>query len=134
MAIQLDRALINQIMAHAQRNPEREVCGLVSTKDGELQPLYPIANVATDAGRLFAMDPRQQIDAMRRMREHGEQLFAIYHSHPHAPAEPSALDLEQAAYPEALYLIISLNTKGVLEMKGYRLQDKRLQPVELELA
>ncbi len=60
------------------------------------------------------------------MRENGEALFAIYHSHPTSPAEPSAIDLELAAYPDALYLIISLNTKGVLEMRGFRLNDNKM--------
>ena len=72
-----------------------------------------------------------QIEAMRQMREQGETLFAIYHSHPHAPAEPSHLDIEQANYPEALYLIISLNTKGVLELRAFTLQHGEATAVEL---
>ena len=68
------------------------------------------------------------------MREQQEELFAIYHSHPTAPAEPSATDLEMANYPDALYLIISLNTKGVLEMRGFRLnRHKVVSEVELLL-
>jgi proteasome lid subunit RPN8/RPN11 len=67
------------------------------------------------------------------MRERGEELFGIYHSHPKTPPLPSKSDLAQAAYPEALYLIISLNTKGVLEMRGFRLQGNRYEEVELQL-
>ena len=80
------------------------------------------------------MEPAAQIEAMRRMREGGEELFAIYHSHPHAPAEPSAQDLQEAAYPEALYLIVSLDTKGVLEMRGFRLHHGEVDRVDLEVA
>ena len=76
------------------------------------------------------MDPRDQIDALREMRERGESLFAIYHSHPDSPPAPSETDLKQAGYPEALYLIISLDTKGVLEMRGWRLTP-RWEEVEL---
>lgn len=133
MTIHIDRTLINQILGHALHAPEQEVCGLIGARAGVPTRVYPVPNVAAEAERLFAMDPQQQIDALRRMREAGETLFAIYHSHPHAPAAPSALDLEQAAYPEALYLIVSLNTKGVLEMQGYRLHDRQLEPVELEM-
>lgn len=133
MAIHIDRTIVNQILSHALRAPEQEVCGLISARDGMPRRVYPVANVAPDAGRLFAMDPQQQIDAMRRMRESGEALYAIYHSHPHAPAAPSSLDLQQAAYPDALYLIVSLNTKGVLDMQGYRLRDQQVEPVELEM-
>ncbi len=133
MAIQIDRTIINQLLSHALHAPEQEVCGLIGAHDGTPRRVYPVSNVAAEADHLFAMDPQQQIDAMRRMRENGETLFAIYHSHPHAPAAPSALDLQQAAYPEALYLIVSLNTKGVLEMQAYRLHDQQVNPVELEM-
>ena len=129
----LPRTLVNRLLTEAQHSPDTEVCGLIGAKDGEPRSVYPVTNVAKEPGRLFEMDPREQIDAMRRMREEGETLFAIYHSHPHAPAEPSRADLEQAAYPDALYLIISLNTEGVLEMRGYRLADGRVHPVELEV-
>lgn len=129
----LPRTLINQILHHAQSAPEEEVCGLIGANADGAMHLYPVANVAVDSHHLFTMEPAGQIDAMRRMREAGETLFAIYHSHPHAPAAPSPLDLQQAAYPEALYLIISLDTKGVLEMRGYRLRESAVEVVELEL-
>jgi len=130
----LPRPLVNQILHHAQSNPETEVCGLIASRQGRAERIYPIENVAELKGTLFQMDPEGQIDAMRTMRESGQTLFAIYHSHPHAPAVPSKIDLEQAAYPEALYLIISLNTKGVLEMRGYQLQDGAIEVVELKTA
>ena len=60
---------------------------------------------------------------MKTMRENGETLFAIYHSHPSAPPEPSIHDLEGLGYPDALYLIISLNIKGVLEMRAWQRAD-----------
>lgn len=133
MTIHIARTLINQILGQALRAPEQEICGLIGAPDGTPRTVYPVANVAAERDHLFAMDPQQQIAAMRRMREAGEELFAIYHSHPHAPATPSVLDLGQAAYPETLYLIVSLDTKGVLEMQGYRLRGQRMEPVELEM-
>ncbi len=131
--IALPRPLVNQLLHHAQCTPEEEVCGLIGVAaDGTLRA-YRVANVAADTHHRFAMEPKGQIDAMRQMREAGETLFAIYHSHPHAPAAPSPLDLQQAAYPEALYLIVSLDTRGVLEMRGYRLRDGAVENIELEL-
>lgn len=133
MAIHIERTVINQILGQALRTPEQEICGLIGARDGTPRTVYPVANVATERDHLFAMDPQQQIDAMRRMREGGEELFAVYHSHPHAPAVPSATDLEQAAYPDALYLIVSLDTKGVLDMRGYHLRAGRVAAVDLEM-
>lgn len=129
--VRLSRSLVNDLLRHAQHSPEAEVCGLIATSPkGDFQ-VYPVENVATEADHLFRMDPKTQIDAMRHMRESGEELFAIYHSHPHAPAEPSLRDLDEASYPEALYLIISLDTKGVLELRGFRLQGGAVENVNL---
>ncbi len=130
----LPRALINRLLTQAQHSPEAEVCGLIGRSEAGTYSLYPVDNVATDQAHLFAMAPQGQIDAMCRMREGNETLYAIYHSHPHAPAEPSARDIREAAYPEALYLIISLDTKGVLALRGFRLQHADFVPVELHLA
>lgn len=132
--IELPRPLVNQLLHYAQVSPEAEICGLIGARDGTPCSCYPVRNASTTPAARFHLDAQEQIEAMRQMREHGEALFAIFHSHPAAPAEPSPADLEEAAYPEALYLIISLNTKGVLEMRGFRLaDDKTFGEVELLL-
>lgn len=130
----LPRPLINQMLHQAQQSPDREVCGLIGSRNGVPVHCYPVANISGEPARLFAMDAKGQIEAMRRMREHGEELFGIYHSHPFTPAVPSPIDTAEDTYPEALYLIISLGTAGVLELRGFRLQSGRFQPVELEVA
>lgn len=119
----IPRPLATKLLFEAQKRPDEEVCGLVGTRDGEPRSLYPVANIAPERAYTFKMDPRGQVGAMKAMRERGETLWAIYHSHPDAPPEPSTRDLAELGYPEALYLIISLNTKGVLEMRAWRMND-----------
>ncbi|HFC53689.1 MAG TPA: M67 family peptidase [Gammaproteobacteria bacterium] len=131
--VSLPRTLVNRLLGEAQRSPQAEVCGLVSSRGGRPERIHPVANVAKQPGKLFRMDPEGLVDAMRRIRQGGEQLFAIYHSHPHGPAAPSATDLREAEYPEALYLIVSLGTEGVLEMRGYRLEGGSAREVALEI-
>jgi len=132
--LELPRPLVNAILTQAQQAPDNEVCGLIGGRDGRAEHLYRIDNTALDQARRFQMDPREQIDAMRQMRDNDEDLIAIYHSHPHAPALPSATDLAEAAYPEAMYLIVSLNTVGVLEMAAFRIHDRQAEEVALQLA
>jgi len=129
----ITRSIVNQLLHHAQQSPDGEVCGLIGSMDGLPSHCYPVANIATAPQRLFAMDPTQQIAAMRNMRERGEELFAIYHSHPAGPSFPSTTDLAQANYPEALYLIISLQTRGVLEMQGFLLNGVTVTEMPLEI-
>ena len=130
---QIPRKLTNQLLHLAQLSPDYEICGLVGGKNGIPSTCYPIANTAEQPQQRFLLDAKQQIAAMSDMRNQGEVLFAIYHSHPKAPAQPSIHDLEAAAYPDALYLIISLNIKGVLEMRGFKISQQKAQEVVLTL-
>ncbi|MBK8817093.1 MAG: M67 family metallopeptidase [Methylococcaceae bacterium] len=132
-AIQITRKLTNQLLHLAQLSPDLEICGLVASKNGIPCSCYPVANVAELPQQRFLLDAKQQIAAMADMRERGETLFAIYHSHPKTPPQPSRLDLEQFAYPDALYLIISLNIKGVLEMRGFKIKPHQATEVPLVL-
>ena len=131
--IQLPRKLASQLLHFAQISPDAEICGLVSSKNGVPAQCYPIENVAKQAHNRFLLDSKQHIAAMKHMREQGEELFAIYHSHPNAPALPSALDLESATYENALYLIISLNTKGILELRAFHIENQSATEVRVTL-
>lgn len=132
--IQIPRKITNQLLHLAQISPDLEVCGLIGSKNGLPSSCYPIKNTAKQAQQRFQLDASQQISAMTKMRDQGEELFAIYHSHPTAPATPSLTDLELASYPEALYLIISLNTKGILEMRGFKIDHQSAQEIALSLS
>lgn len=132
--IQIPRKITNQLLHLAQISPDFEVCGLIGGKNGQPVSCYPVKNTAEHPQQRFQLDASQQITAMAKMRDQGEELFAIYHSHPSAPATPSVTDLELASYPEALYLIISLNTKGILEMRGFKIDHKSAQEIALSLS
>jgi proteasome lid subunit RPN8/RPN11 len=132
--IQIPRKIANQLLHLAQISPDLEVCGLIGSKEGSPCSCYPIKNTAEQPQQRFQLDPSQQISAMKIMRDQGEELFAIYHSHPTSPAIPSVTDLNLASYPNALYLIISLNTKGILEMRGFKINHKSAQEIALSLS
>ena len=132
-SILLPRPLVNELLQHAQDSETFEVCGLISSRDGHAHRCYRIDNIAANRDCRYQMDPAQQIAALKFMREHDETLFAIYHSHPGSPAVPSRTDIAEAGYPDALYLIISLNTKGVLEMRGFYVNGDTVTEVELEI-
>lgn len=125
------RQLADQILQHALSSPELEVCGLIAGRSGRPLRAIPVRNVADQPQRLFTMDPAGQIDAQRDIRERGEELFGIYHSHPHGPAHPSTTDLEQAGYPRALYLIVSLDSTDAPQLRGFRLDDGHPRQVNL---
>lgn len=129
----LPRPLVNKILAHAQQNPTVEVCGLIGNDAETQKDYYAIDNVSKNPSCRFLMDAPQQIKAMKQMRDKQQELFAVVHSHPSADAEPSELDIKENSYKDVYYIIISLNTKGVLEMRAYEQQQSSMQEVELIL-
>lgn len=129
----LPRPLVNKMLAHAQQNPNIEVCGLIGNNASAEKNYYTINNVSNNPSCRFLMDAPQQINAMKQMREKKQTLFAIVHSHPTSDARPSQLDIKDNAYRDAFYIIISLNTKGVLEMRAYVQQQDSMQEVDLIL-
>jgi len=131
--LELPRPLVNKILAHAQSNANMEVCGLIGSNTAGEKNYYAIDNISKNPSCRFLMDAPQQINAMKKMRNKQQQLFAIVHSHPTTSAEPSQLDIEENGYKNVFYIIISLNTTGVLEMRAYTQMGDSMQEVELIL-
>jgi len=129
--ISIPRTLANRLLTLAQLSPDDEICGLIAIQADSKYHVYPIDNIATDKSCRFEMQPRQQIDAFKTIREKQEELFAVFHSHPHSAAIPSNKDIKEAAYDSALNIIISLSTRGVLDMRGYFYHNDKVKVVEL---
>ncbi len=130
---QLSRKITTQLLHWAQCSPTQEICGLIGSQNNIASSCYPIDNKAEHPESRFQLDEKQQIKAFSIMRDKNESLFAIYHSHPAAPPIPSKTDIMLAAYPGTLYLIISLNTKGVLEIRGFKINNKKAEDIALSL-
>jgi [CysO sulfur-carrier protein]-S-L-cysteine hydrolase len=117
----LDRATRDLIVEHAWSDFPYEVCGLLGVRpDGSIVH-YPIDN-AERSMTFYVMDAKQLLRAMREIEDEGYGL-AIYHSHTHTHAYPSATDIRLAAYPEATYLIATLQDRDHPEIRGYSIID-----------
>ena len=132
--MQLSRQLANQLIQLAIQSPTEEVCGLIGGIKGEAHSFYPITNIAPHRATQYQFDQTQQIEVMKVLRENNQTLFAIFHSHPTTEAIPSKADIEQANYPEAIQLILSLNTKGVVEIRGFKIIDQEVEELVLVLS
>jgi proteasome lid subunit RPN8/RPN11 len=126
--VYLPRHLVNHILHLAQLSPDRDITGLVGKKNGLARSCHPVPRSG------FALEPAERDRALAMMREQGETLFAVLHSHPAAPALPLPDELACPDFPDALRLIISLNTKGLLELRGFRIgANQAIEEMELLL-
>lgn len=117
----LPRELLAAVVERAWRSPGREVCGLLAGPPGGTPTRHiPITNVAERPDR-FDMAAAELIDAFRAMRQAGEELIAIYHSHPFGPPAPSATDIAECQYPETVHLIVGVGEGGTPEVRAYRI-------------
>lgn len=110
-----------RIIQEAQAGMPEEICGIVRGRNGIAKELVPSVNVAADRTIHYEVAP--QILMMQfRFEEAGDELTAIYHSHPASPAFPSATDAWHAQYPDAFYVICSL-ARPEPDVRAYLLQD-----------
>jgi proteasome lid subunit RPN8/RPN11 len=120
-ALRLPRAVLDELVAHAWSDFPYEVCGLMGLHpDGRVE-VIPVAN-AERSMRYYVMDSRELLRAMRRIEDEDLGLV-IYHSHTHTQAYPSATDVRHAAYPEALYAIVTLQDRDVPDVRAFTIRD-----------
>ncbi len=99
----------DEIIARACAADPNECCGLIGGDNGRATSIYPLRNIAQNAQVSYEAAPEELFAAQRLMRARGEQLLAIYHSHPRAAEPlPSDTDVRLAYYPDATYLIVGL--------------------------
>jgi proteasome lid subunit RPN8/RPN11 len=122
--------MVDEIVAHARDELPNECCGLIASEDGRAMKLFRTANAEASPVR-YGLDPREQYKIMMEIERSGWMLGAIYHSHTRSPAYPSQTDVNLAFYPDALYLIVSLQDADRPELRAYRIVDAQIEEVEL---
>ena len=127
--MKIPKPVYDELLAHAREDAPNECCGLVGGSDGLAKTVYRARNAEASPLR-YNLDPQDQFRIMTEMDEKGEELAAIYHSHTASPAYPSQTDINLAAYPDALYLIVSL-AEGEKDLRGYRIEDGVVTEVDL---
>ncbi|HXH06482.1 MAG TPA: M67 family metallopeptidase [Vicinamibacterales bacterium] len=135
LVVELD--VLEAIRRHGAEAYPHECCGaLIGRGDGTnaaaLEAL-PLPNTTEEGPRRrFLVRPADYRAAERRAAERGAELLGFYHSHPDAPARPSAYDLEHA-WPVFRYVIVSVAGGRPGEVTCWRLRDDRsgFDPEEL---
>ena len=143
-SVQLPAAIRAAIVEHARAEAPNEACGLVigdrpAAEGGVALRWVPARNRAASPFR-YEIDPDELLRLTIETDETGEVFWAIVHSHTHSPAVPSPTDLRLAFYPEALYILVSLDpseadpASGEESVRAWRILDGVSQEVGIRAA
>lgn len=131
-ALRLSAAQLDILIDHARACRPEEACGILAGRnDGTVLKVFPMDNTE-HSQTLYMMDSREQFRVFDEMEREGLELVAIFHSHPHSQAYPSAHDCELAFYPDSLYLIISLMDEQPAS-RVFKIVDGTVKEAELVL-
>ena len=121
------------MVAHAREDLPNECCGMVGGRGGEATEVVRVTNSAASPLR-YEMEPQGQYNALKSIEDGGNELLAIYHSHTKSAAYPSQTDVNQAvAWPEQIYVIVSLADEDAPDVKAYLLKDLKIADATLEV-
>lgn len=123
--ITIPRALVDQMVEHARRWAPLEACGLVAGKGGTATRFFPTENADRSPVR-YTIPPLEILRITREIDRAGEELLAIFHSHPASEAYPSATDVRLAFYPDSFYLILSLKDPERPVLRAFRIREGRI--------
>lgn len=109
--IKLPKDLYKSIEQAAFDGRPEEICGLIGgTVEGEdkiIKEVYHLENI-DHSNEHFSMNPKDQLAAVKDMRQKGLVPLGNFHSHPESPSRPSDEDKRLAYDKTASYMIISL--------------------------
>ncbi len=120
---------LDRLIRHARAGAPEEVCGILAGSDDEVIEVFEMVNTEHSPVSYF-MDPREQFQVMKAIREKGLRMTAIYHSHPASEAYPSAKDIRLAFYDDVAYVIISLMSDDPV-VRAFSIRDGRVEELKL---
>ena len=109
-----------KLARHLMQVYPNEGCGILLGRDVRIEKIKPAENLITDEnGRThFKMDPLTIYKEECEAQKEGLEVIGFYHSHPDKKAIPSKSD-EEYMIPEMLYIIVSVYSGEIADIKGY---------------
>lgn len=113
--LSIDKNILQQIIAEAERAYPAECCGVLIGHREEVRVVTaarPANNVSRDGRRdRYEIDPAEIYRIACETEGAAERIIGFYHSHPGFPPHPSVHDAAKA-WPHYSYLIVSIRSGG----------------------
>ena len=134
--LHIPQSIIDEMTAHARSLDPVECCGIMAGttagEDAHVTHIYQIKN-EDNSNISYFMEPKELLWVHKNMRSNQLDLLVIYHSHTHTQAYPSATDVRLAFYPDAHYMIISLEAKDQPDIKAFRIVNGKIDSAEFSV-
>jgi [CysO sulfur-carrier protein]-S-L-cysteine hydrolase len=132
--VKIDRALLDDIVAHAVADAPNECCGIVAARDGAATAVHAVENQAASPFR-FEVDGLEMFRLLESIEGGGDELGAIYHSHTRSEPFPSQTDVNFShGWPGVEWIIVGVPKNGdETEVRSYLISGGKVEEVELEL-
>ncbi len=130
--MRIPQAQYDELIAHARDDAPNECCGVIAARDGLVEQVYRVKNAQASPLR-YALDDLDSMRVYEEIDAKGQQQVAVYHSHTRSAAYPSQTDINLAFFPDQLYVIISLAEAEAPDVKAFRIVDRKVSEVELQI-
>ena len=133
--VRLKESEYQKILVEAEIRAPEEACGLIAGVDINgirfIRKVYILEN-KDHSQEHFSLDPSEQLQAVRDMRNEGLKPLGNWHSHPATPSRPSDEDKRLAFDKTATYLIISLAEKQPV-LNAFHIEGAKSRKEKLEI-
>ncbi len=130
----LPQSYVDEMIAHAREDVPNECCGIIAADGaGAAAKLYRALNAEASPYR-YNVDPKDLLRIYRDIDDNDWDVMVIYHSHTHTEAYPSPTDTRLAAWPDAYYVIVSLEDDATPVVRAFTITDGEVTEEELAVS
>lgn len=120
----IPETLYRRMIGHCLEEKPLEACGLLVGAVDQVVAAYATDNEHRSAV-IYKVDDHQLLQVFQELRVDRHEIIGIYHSHVRTAAVPSRTDIEQATWPEAYYVIVSLANQHP-SVRAWRIVDHQV--------
>ncbi len=129
----LPKKFIDEMIAHAREEAPDECCGIIAGQDGRAVKLFRARNSEASPYR-YNVDSQDLFRIYRDCDGNGWEFLAIYHSHTASEAYPSPTDVRLASWPDAYYVLVSLQDPKIPAVRAFRIVEGEISEEEMRAA
>jgi proteasome lid subunit RPN8/RPN11 len=88
---------------------------------------------AEDSPIGYSLDPMEQLQVEKRMRNQRQKMLGVYHSHTASEAYPSSVDVSLAISADISYVLVSLKNVEKPVIKSFRIDGLKILREDIQL-